>query len=162
MLTFFVDFFFSYSFFAAKPLFSSTAYGLDFSVCPSERYREFGWLSVSNQAENWILASFLDEFRLGTNVKQDPREVGWIFDSVHATAENSLYGLQDYGSGVSWFVLARFWAGGECGRVDIMRMHADTACVEWISDQFTTGVRILYIRSGTWSNCDQELIMRNQ
>ena len=65
-----------------------------------------------------------------------------ITDSVHATAENSLYGDPDYVSKVLLFVLARFWAGGECGRVDIMRMHADTACVEWISDQFTTEVRI--------------------
>ena len=32
----------------------------------SERYREFGYVPASNQAENWVLASFLDEFRLGT------------------------------------------------------------------------------------------------
>ena len=67
----------------ALALFVLTAYGLDFPVCPvfclSERYREFGWLSVSNQAENWVLASFLDEFRLGTiklSVPADPRELG--------------------------------------------------------------------------------------
>ena len=77
----------------------------------SERYREFGWLSVSNQAENWILASFLDEFRLGTiklSVPADPRDLAVIIDSVHATAENSLYGLPNHGSGVSRLVLARF------------------------------------------------------
>ena len=70
----------------ALALFSSTAYGLDFSGCPvclfvcvSERYREFGYVPASNQAENWVLASFLDEFRLGTiklSVPADPRELG--------------------------------------------------------------------------------------
>ena len=59
-------------------------------LCLFGRYREFGWLSVSNQAENWVLASFLDEFRLGTikvSVPADPRDLAVIIDSVHATAE---------------------------------------------------------------------------
>ena len=76
------------------------------SVCAS-----FGWLSVSNQAENWVLASFLDEFRLGTiklSVPADPRDLAVIIDSVHATAENSLYGFADRGSGLLRLVLARF------------------------------------------------------
>ena len=80
-------------------------------LCLYRRYREFGYVPASNQAENWVLASFLDEFRLGTktlDVRQDPREVGRIIDSVHATAENSLYGLPNHGSGVSRLVLARF------------------------------------------------------
>ena len=80
-------------------------------VCSFGRYREFGWLSVSNQAENWILASCLDEFRLGTiklSVPADPRDLAVIIDSVHATAEKSLYGLPNHGSGVSRLVLARF------------------------------------------------------
>ena len=68
-------------------------------------------MPASNQAENWVLASFLDEFRLGTiklSVPADPRDIAVIIDFVHATAENSLYELPDHGSGVSRFVLARF------------------------------------------------------
>ena len=81
----------SLSNFRALALFVLTAYDVNFSGCPvrslsvclcvclSERYREFGYVPASNQAENWVLASFLDEFRLGTktlSVPADPRELG--------------------------------------------------------------------------------------